>query len=360
MMSEMTEGAPPIGLYCDPDTGQLISTHSMIKTMRQCPRQAYYKYVLRLKPKKLGRPLRFGTWMHTLLETYYKGLDWEAKHEELTKKFGKLLDEEQDMVGDLPRDCLRTFKSYLWHYADDPWKVHDVEFTLEVELPDGSVYRCKLDLLVEDQYGLWIVDHKNHKTFPKIGFRMLDAQSALYIWAALKNKIPVEGHIWNYIRSKPPTMPELIKSGARISRPGKVDTDWPTLARFIKANGLDPQDYAAWLNRLKAQRYVHGEIQDSPFFRRDILEKSSKMLKMVATEAFATHLRMHQYRWDRVDAIERNPGNNCQFMCSYLDLCTSELFGGNGSLIQRQLYTVGDPMDYYQDEGPRGQAHEDS
>lgn len=363
----MTESVTPVAdpqanvysqMYHDPETGRPISTHSMLKTMRHCPRQAYYKYALRLKPQILGRPLRFGTWMHSLLEAHYKGEDWREKHKELTIAFSKLFDEEKEKVGDLPRDCFRTMLSYLWHYQDDPWTVHDVEFMLEVDLPDGSIYRCKLDMLVENQYGLWIVDHKNHKKLPDIDFRMLDAQSALYIWAALKNKIPVQGHIWNYLRSKPPTIPAAVYGGTRLSR-SAIDTDFPTYARAIKKYGLDKADYADRLRYYKAQRYVPGEMQTSPFFRRDVLEKSPRMLRQVASEAYQTHLRMHSYHWDRVEMIERNPSNSCKFMCSYLDVCTAELFGGNAEFIMRQKYKTGDPLDYYNDERPGGQEGKD-
>lgn len=348
-MTSMTDDRSAFSqVYHDPETGKPITTHSMIKTMRHCPKQAEYKYVDRLKPKVLGRPLRFGTWMHSLYEAHHKGEDWRAVHRSLTAKFSQLFDEEKEAVGDLPRDCARTMVSYLWHYRDDPWTVHEVEFTLEAELPDGGIYRGKVDMLVEDQYGLWIVDHKNHKSLPGLEYRIMDAQSALYIWAARKSGYDIQGHIWNYVRSTPPAIPELLKDGSRLSR-RKVDTDYPTLLKAIRRYGLDPDDYRDWLNRLKAQQYKHGEPQTSPFFRRDILEKDPAMLKRVATEAYATHLRMHGYHWDKKHAIERNPGRDCRFMCSYVDLCTMELFGGNADFLKRTRFSVGDPMDYYYD-----------
>jgi hypothetical protein len=343
-----TPGEP---VYFDESLETGISTHSMMKTFRRCPKQFEYKYIQRLKPKSTGRPLRFGTWMHSLLETKYKGEDVEAVHKRYTLEFSKLFDEEKIDLGDLPRDVWRTYQSYLWHYKNDPWIVHDVEFTLEVELPDGNIYRCRLDMLVEDQYGLWIVDHKNHKTLPDLSFRMLDSQSALYIWAALKNKIPVQGHIWNYLISKPPSVPALLKDGSRLSK-SKCTTDYPTLARTIKKHGLDPQDYAQWLRQTKANQFRHGEMQTSPFFRRDVIEKTPQLLKRVANEAYATHVRMNEYRWDKVNSIERVPETSCKFMCSYLELCTLELFGGDTRQLRKQRYQEADPMDYYKDERP--------
>lgn len=339
-------------VYIDPATGKGITTHSMMKTFRRCPKQFEYKYIERLKPKVMGRPLRFGTWMHALMEAHYKGEDVEAVHKRFTHEFSKYFDEEKAELGDLPRDVWSTWLSYLWHYKNDPWIVHEVEFTLEVELPDGNVYRCRLDMLVENQYGLWVVDHKNHKSLPKLDFRILDAQSALYIWAALKNKIPVQGHIWNYLLSRPVHKPEVIQSGARFSKTGLGSTDYPTLVRAIKKHGFNPSDYAPLLRRLKAQQYVPGVIQTSNHFRRDILEKTPALLKRVANEGYQTHLRQNAYRWDKVNSIERVPDRSCDFMCSYDDLCTMELFGGQTAQLRKQRFYLADPMDYYNDERP--------
>lgn len=337
-------------IYFDESVGKGIVTHSMLKTFKACPQQFNYKYIHRLKPKTLGRPLRFGTWMHALYETYHKGEDWKAVHKVYCARFAKLFDEEKDEIGDLPNDCYRTMLSYIWHYKEDEWKVLEAEFVLECELPDGTLYRGKIDLLVENQYGLWIVDHKNHKKLPDLHFRMLDAQSALYVWAALKNKIPVQGHIWNYVRSTPPSVPELLKSGKGLSRAAKIVTDYPTLVRAIRDNDLDPNDYIDKLKLLQSQRYAPGAMQTSPFFRRDVLEKSNALLKRVATEGYMTSNRIASYHWDKQDRIERNPGTQCKWMCSYTDLCATELFGGNTQHILRHNFSEADPMEYYQDE----------
>lgn len=338
-------------VYWDPEVDKGIVTHSMMKTMRSCPQQFNYKYIQRLKPQVLGRPLRFGTWMHELYEAFHKGEDWEAIHKRNTLRYSKLFDEEKDAIGDLPRDCRRTMLSYIWHYKEDEWTVHEAEFVLEAELPDGTLYRGKIDLLVENQYGLWIVDHKNHKKLPDLEFRMLDAQSALYVWAALKNKIPVQGHIWNYVRSTPPTEPVLLKSGKGLSRSRRIVTDYPHLARAIKHYKLDPEPYRPLLEALRNQRYRPGEMQTSPFFRRDVLEKSPELLKRVATEGYMTSNRIKNYHWDKQDRIERNVGTHCKFMCSFTDLCSTELFGGNTDFLRRKKFIEGDPLDYYMDEG---------
>lgn len=342
---------PEAFVYVDPETGKRISTHSMIKTMRRCPKQAEYKYVRRLKRKVHGRPLTVGSWMHKLQEAHGKGEDWREEHARQCAKFGELFDEEREKLGDLPDECARMMRSYLWHYQNDDWKVLETEFTLETEFPDGTIYRAKIDNLIENQFGLWIADHKWHKKFPDFQYRILDAQSALYIWAAIRNGIPVQGHIWNYGLSKPPSKPELILSGARVSRWSTMLTDYPTAARFFKNNSdLSLAPYKAKLRMLKAQQYMPGSPQTSPFFRRVILEKSDNMLKQVAREGHHTSKRMHNYPWDKPEFVERVVDRSCTFMCDYSEICAAELFTGSTPVNIHRNFKVGDPMDYYYDD----------
>jgi len=321
----------------------------MIKTFRRCPKQTEYKYFIRLKPRVLGKPLRQGTWMHRLQEVHYKGGDWHEEHKKLTLKFSDLFDEERDEIGDLPTECGRMMESYLWHYKADNWKVLDAEFVLETEFPDGTIYRAKIDLLVEDQYGLWLVDHKWHKSLPNLTYRILDAQSGLYVWAARRNGLKVQGHIWNYGTRKAPGIPALLKSGARLSNK-KLDTDFPTFLKTIRAYDLDPKPYLAKLQYLKNQRYEFGAPQTSPFFRRAILEMNPEMLKQTAREAYHTVKRMNEYDFARTEFVERVPDRSCMFMCSYRDVCSLELFGGNTFNLRKERYKITDPMDYYYDD----------
>lgn len=334
------------------DLGIPVTTHSMIKTMRMCPKQTEYKYVERLKPRSTGRPLTFGKWMHYLLEAHYKGEDWRAVHHTLCLQYSEMFDEEKEMLGNLPRECKLLMLSYLWHYKNEHWKVHEVEFLIECEWPDGSgIYRGKVDMLIEDDYGLWVVDHKNHKRLPTGSFRLKDSQSALYVWAARRAGIPVSGFIWNYLRTAPPSVPRLVQAGNRFYK-NMGDTTYVTFMLEIKKLGLDPDDEMCVdiVNRLRGERYEHGKIQTSQFFQRHVLERDDAVLERMAGEALRTHHRMHDYDFSDRDSVERNPSRNCDFMCSYTRLCEAELYGGMTQNIRRQDFRVADPMEYYNDE----------
>jgi hypothetical protein len=351
------------GLYVD--NGQVITTHSMLKAFERCPKQADYKYHQRLKRRyatEREKPLKRGTWLHKLLEEHYAGRDWRAAHRQLTAQYNELFDDEKEALGDLPREILALMRSYLWHYGankDDPhhgWIVHETEVTLECPWPDGNgIYRMRADALVEDEYGLWIVDHKSHVRLPDNTFRLRDKASALYIWCAQQNDIPVLGFIWNYIRAKAPTVPALVdqKRTPRLSK-SSIDTDFPTAYRAIKEYGLDIEPHRAWLMHLKSHRWQPGAVQSSPFFRRDVLEKDPALINRVLKAAIRTRDRMHSYDFTDPDAVERVADRSCTFMCSYDGLCTVELFSGitapQANNIRRQQYKTGDPLDYYQDQ----------
>lgn len=344
-------------LYLDKETGQPVVTNSMIKTFRRCPKQTQYKYLERLKLRQLTareQPLQRGTWVHALLEAHYGGIPWRTVHAELTAKFENLFDEEKEALGDLPRECARLMASYLWHYGankDDPmhgWEVLETEGKVEAELPNGTLFRGKYDLKVRDEYGVWLVDHKTHKVLPDFSFRIKDVQSAMYVWAAEQNGEEIEGFIWNYIRVKPPTVPQVLKDGSRLSS-RSVETDYPTLLRAIRDGGLDPKDYATQLRSLKASRWAPGATQTSAFFRREVLDREPGVLTRVAREAFHTVQRMEDYDWDNLDEVERNPERSCTFTCSYRQLCETELLDGNAKHVRSKMYKEGDPMDYYDD-----------
>lgn len=332
------------------DNGQSVITHSMIKSGRRCMKMAQYKYVERLKPKSESGPLKRGKWIHALLEVHYTGGDWKAEHKKWTKEYNSLFEEEREKLGDLPRDIGQIMRGYFWHYRnDEDWIVQETEFTIEAELPDGTLYRGRVDNLVETRYGLYLVDHKSHNILPDTTFRLMDAQSALYIWAARKNKIPVKGFIWNYIKAKPQSRWRFKKDGGLYANIG--DTDYPTAYQSLKDAGHDPRDmkWRDQLNRLKAVRYQPDSMQLSPFFRRDTLEKDPDVIRRVVKEAIHTTKRMSEYPFDDTESVERNPDRSCTWGCSYRNLCETELMGGNADMVRKREFRIGDPMDYYQD-----------
>lgn len=325
-----------------------ITTHSMLKNFGRCPRQAMYAYHDKIRPKQIKRPLKMGSWFHELLEAHYKGEDWEDKHRELTIKHQDSFFEEE--VGDIPTSCHRLMKSYLWHYQLESrkygWEILDVECKLTTNWPDGSEYWCRFDLLIRDGNGdIRIVDHKLRTTMPGLYHLLLESQNLLYIWNGWRNKIKVKGFIWNVIRMKPPIIPRLNKDNTLSKR--KIETDYPTLRKAIKDYGIDPRMYSEDLDRLKAQYWRPGKIQESPFFRRHSLDADPEVIRRKIREMYKTRKRMARYNFEDRDSVERSVDRSCVTSCGYPLICSTELLGGNVDQVLRLNYQRVNPLDYY-------------
>lgn len=330
-----------------------IITNSLLKTFRRCPRATLYKHTDLLAPRQISKPLRRGTWMHALLEAFYHPDNqhrpdaWKVIHRHYSAKFSELFDEEKDSLGNLPDELRRLMISYLWHYRKDKgWKVHEVEKIIQVPILNGkAIYQGKVDMLIEDDYGLWVVDHKTMKQIPSHTQRSLDVQSVLYIWACRELGIPISGFIWNYVRTEAAKPLRFNLNGALSKRQGL--TDYPHARRSILAAGQDLEDHAELLNSLYKMRYNPDNPQQlSPFFERVVWEKSDKMLDQIVAEAMKTSRAYLKYDFHTRDLVERTPDRSCDW-CSYRTLCITDLIGGNSDIVRRQNFLVQDPLSYY-------------
>lgn len=334
------------------DNGEKIVTQSMIKTMRRCPRMYYYKYIRRLKPREIRTPLTRGKWMHSLLEEHYRGGDWKAMHKRLSAKYMELLEEEREALGDLPAECYRLMRGYVWHYSEEKLNVKDVELKLEAELPEGIVFRIRMDMLAEDELGLIIMDHKNMKSIPDINSRLMDVQSPMYVWTALQNDMDVYAFEWNYLRTGGLKVPDVLKSGERLARWDNCEIDYPTAVEAIKLHDVPLKPHAPKLKALKAQRFQVGAPQTSTYFRRDVLERTDYMLSNAATSAYHTAKRIESYPWHQDKAIERVSDKSCSW-CDYKHVCLAEMKDGPDavpSAVISSRYKEADPLSYYNDE----------
>lgn len=348
-------------LYTNED-GTPVTSQSMLKTFSMCPREAFYKYHLRLKPKEHKKPLYRGKWIHALLEAHYNGDDWRPLHEKFSLDYSKLFDEEKEKLGDLPREIKLLMKSYFFHYGDPnmpaEWEVLEAERLIEAELPNGHIFRGKIDLIVDTPFGLYLVDHKTHGKLPNWEFRMFDEQSTLYTWAARQNDIPVEGFIWNYITTeKLPKYPVLKNGSAFYKKSFDAPTTYPAFASAIKEAQAkygvdtflaDPDDramYKAKLAELKNDRWKGpDEIPTSPFFRRDYLQKTDDVIERQLKETVRKSENMHSYDFTDPDAVERDMKSCSGFFCNYKDLSMADFISGDSSRLQKLNYREDDPM----------------
>lgn len=327
----------------------IVITNSLVKTFKGCETKTKYKHMELIGPRlQRSKPLKRGNWFHELLEAKYKGESVNEAHKRNVLKYNKLFDEEKEYLGNLPSEMARLYKSYQWHYRDDTsWKVHETEIKLEAELPNGMQAQGKADLLVEDEFGLWAVDHKTHNRLPGTNFRLLDFQSPYYIWLFRQCGIPVRGFIWNYVVPKAPE-PLKFNLDGKLSKRQPAVLDYPTARRGLTEDQLAREDVQELLTKLKAVRYNRDEPQVSPVFRRDLMEKTDDMINNVIADICHTAERYVEWR-ERVangGIVERTVGRNCEY-CEYRTLCIAELVGLDAEGVRRREYTDHDPFEYY-------------
>lgn len=303
---------------------------SSIKCYRTCRQMYHYRYHESLQRKRRPNPLVRGTIVHRMVELAQHSQDPFIALKEAEKKYGRLFAEEKEEYGDLIGDIRRLMSGYFTWYEHDPLKPIKVKGKLAVELPflvplaPGIVLGGKIDRVAASRdKRRWLEDTKSHKTLPEGDMNYSDIQTALYQWALEKaHGIAIDGIAWNYIRYKPPAIPEKLASGELTRR--NIDTTWSVYLAEIKHQKLDPSDYEDMRDKLKGK--------EGTFFVRSYLPTNPKIIANIVEEATITAVEMKQGL-----SPVRTIGRHCDW-CEYRGLCQAELRGLDAAAVRRLDY----------------------
>lgn len=311
----------------------LLLSNSSFKTLQRCEYKYVLKYVDGLVPKRKQRPLYLGTWIHLLLQEKYRpnGM-WKAVQQKLVREYAHLLPEEKEHLGNLPEITTTIMEGYERTWATDhaDWKILETEKSVELPISQDFTYVARLDVIAEDDDGVWIWDHKTHKgKQPSEDYRTSDPQSSLYNWVYEKlTGIKPAGFVFNYLRTKPPAVPRLLKNGKGISRAANIDTNWYTLMKTLRQYNLDPNDYREELAAARAR--------NKSFYDRVFIPRPAGVINNL--------LRDIRQKLPRIKELHegarptRNLTYECDRSCEYRILCLTELTGGDGTYIRRNDY----------------------
>lgn len=299
---------------------------SKLKNWKACQQKYHYKYVKKLRPKTKSRPLTLGSLVHKCLEAHDMGEDWVQVIKDYNEnEFSKLFLEEKAELGDIPRDCLRICRAYFNHYLEIDKKFETIacEVGFMIRVP-GTKYVIEgiIDKVARNTVTnkVWGIEHKTMKKgLPTETYRATDVQTTVYEWAlaVMASKLGFEakdlgGMMFDYIKTKPPTIPKVLKNGTMSK--AKIDCDKWTYIEYLKKAGLDPADYKDFIDTLASD--------DS--FRRIPLAKSKTMVKLIMTDFVNGIDQMKQ--WE--DKPTRNLAWTCDRpKCEYRELCMAELQG---------------------------------
>lgn len=306
----------------------LVVSLSQIKSYRKCKREHHYRYVENIERRIKKVQLYRGSVIHDLIKVHIRGGDWEKEFEKFERKFNKLPDLRAE-YGDLDDEIWEIMSGYFSYYEDDPLEYLLVEEWIDPVVPlvkGKTAFGGIVDAIARDSEGRhWVVEHKTHDTFPTEEDRLNDLQTSLYVWALRKNGWKIDGILWDYIRTKPPAKPEVLKSGG-LSKRKNIDTTYDVYLEAIKEHGENPDDYQDILESLKGR--------EERFYRRVKLPVNEAIIKPIVRDAKRTSLEIYYLK----EFPTRNLTFMCPRWCDFYQLCTAELRGLDTSFIREREY----------------------
>lgn len=319
-----------------------------IKNWRNCHAMYDYRYVQLIRRKRPIVQLIRGTMLGKIIDAQAlqriekKAPAWQTAIEPFKKQYGRYFQEEQEYYGDILGEVARIGAKYQQVYANDgltysggipgaPKGQPPYEFPIRVDIAPGIVFTGHLDKLPIDRQGrTWDMDHKSHKNIPEPEDRYVDLQQVFYQWAApLSGYVKLAGVIWDYVRTKPPTLPEELKKGG-LSQRKNIDTTWEVYEGEIKRLGLNPKDY------IEMRQLLEPRGQMDFFLRVQLPAPSPKLVENVVSEARTTAIEIK--RFGGVDKT-RSVTRDCK-RCEFFNLCMAEFRGLDSSYIRKSEYEV--------------------
>lgn len=311
---------------------------SKVQCWNRCRRAWYYRYQLELQRKLKAIPLALGSLGHKCLELYYSN-DCKLKAtlpalKEFKRDIKGLFDEERALYEDMPKDLMRILRGYHIYWQDHKnLKVVTadgrpfVERRIFYPLTDMIDLELVVDLVAETNNGLWVIDHKFVKSLPTESYRTTDMQTALYYFIIKElTGLPIDGAMFNYLKSTPRKKPRVLKSG-KLSK-AKIDTDPLTFMEAIQENKEDAKEYEEILATLKF----------SNFYQRYAVAKPDVLVKTLLHEMVQAGKHMYAIQNSPASFFPHNLTSTCDWDCEYRPLCIAELMGHDTEFMIKTNY----------------------
>lgn len=306
-------------------------SNSKVKTWRRCRHAYHLKYVEKLEKKRVSRPLQFGRLVHSMIEYHAQGLDPFAVLDELSVDDQKMFRAEREMYGDILADVRCIMSEYFDHHGEDSLIAVRIngryaEHEFNVEIAPGIILTGKIDMIARTPNKLrWLVEHKSFSRLPSEDERWRNTQSIVYFKAMeLLDWKGVDGVCWDYIHSKSPARPPILKNGTMTR---KAMTTLPSRVREVIAeNQLKEKDYRDVIEAAKGQRKYYFQRSFNPI-KPAVVHHVWQDFVMSSKEMADCHGRSR----------ERNIDRHCSW-CDFEPICRAELSGHDTDFIRRNDY----------------------
>ena len=310
---------------------------SEIKAFRTCMHRHHLRYRERLTPKHKPPGLLRGSVLHEMLDAFsqhkriknHKGPDpWDIL-EKYEEKYRSLFSEERERYGDFINDCTQLFTNYLKYYRKDPLIYEESETFIATDIAENLRFIGYIDKVALDSHDRrWLVDHKFVKTIPNAEDQFSELQLLMYVWAwnRFNPGRPIAGIIWDYVRTKLPVKPEVLKNGG-LSQRKNMDTTRATYLKEIKAQKLPIENYTEMLDQLEGK-------EDKFYTRVQLPRPSDTMISHIVSDFRASALMIQKLK----GIAPRNMNSfNCKG-CEYRPLCEAEIRGLDVAFIRKSKF----------------------
>ena len=313
-------------------------SYSEIMAYRRCPKIHDYAYVQRIQKRSRGAPLMRGTILHTMLDAVinkrlikgYIGNGPCVVLEDYEDRYGEMFLSEVDEYGTIIDDCRTIFRNYITEYAKELLTYEETEIFVAADLSNDLRLIGYIDKIARDTEGRrWIMDHKFMKDIPGLDMRFTDIQLVVYcyLWNQQFPDRPINGIMWDYARTKVPTIPDMLKSCKGLSKNRTMSTTVATYRAAIKDCGFNEADYAEHLQFL--------EEKGAEFYERSPVPVPSKRLIDVVMEDFRITASTIQCM---KGLPVRNKGRFTCMGCQYKEICDAELYDNDPAFVQKAYY----------------------
>lgn len=311
-------------------------SQSKAKCWRKCRQAYWYRYVEKLRRKLVGRPLKFGRIVHDMLEVMANGGDPFKFLKKLAISEDQMFRSQREEWGNLVDDVRIIMSEYIEHWENSDLKPiklkgKSAEFTFEVEIAKGIIATGKLDKIAKSKGLRWLVEHKTFGQMPNDDHRWRNIQPALYL--EINDRLglpPLDGILWDYIRSKPPTVPQRLNSGKMSAR--GLDSLPLRIVETFKEKGINIKE-PKFKGLLKS-----AEANRSRYFSRVYNSVKPKVVKILFSDFVNTAQEMKELH-GKLEARVRNIDRHCDW-CEFEPLCRAHLMGMDVDFIKKREYTV--------------------
>lgn len=306
-------------------------SYSLLSCFKNCPHAYRLKYLEKLEPIRVVKPLYKGSAIHSLLEYRIKHLmfplvepTWEdCLHQTIEPEFMKLTDTDKESLGlNFIEDLERIMKQYDWCYQDENIEYKEVEKWIEYKLfsfkKEPVLLVGKVDAIVKINGVDYIVEHKTFSSNPmSLNDTWINMQTCLYAYILNKKYgYNIKGVLWDMIKTEPYADPNILKSGQYGKQSSKV-----TLLSFKENPGTD----------------IINQVKDNHL---NFLQRFITPIVPTAVDSFFNETKNLAKelikRGTSIIDIKRLT-RDCSW-CAYHDICQSELTGGDTDYIKQLLF----------------------